>query len=82
MQAAQRHASAAAGSGSVADAGGGRLQEVVGRQSWYFALPAIIHPGNLTKNPVGIAEVELLASIDGRRRFREIALEFLQSSVD
>src|SRR5258705_8722348 len=70
----QHHASAAAGSGSVADAGGSRLPAVVWRHSWYLALSAIIDPGHLTQNPVGIAEVELLASIDGRLRFREIPL--------
>lgn len=34
----------------------------------------IIHAAHLTQNPIGIAEVEFLASIDGRLRFREIAL--------
>src|SRR5262249_8319571 len=50
--------------------------------SWCLTLPTIIHPRNLPQNPVGIAKVEFLAPIDGRLGFREIALQFLESSVD
>src|SRR5262245_19945628 len=50
--------------------------------SWCLTLPTIIHPRNLPQHPVGIAKVEFLAPIDGRLGFREIALQFLESSVD
>ena len=70
VSSAKRPASAAGKSGSEARA---HPVPSVGRDSWYLALP-IIRPGHLAQNPVGIAEVELFASIDSRLRFREIAL--------
>src|SRR5262245_26634991 len=42
----------------------------------------VIHSRNLSKNPVGIAEVEFFAPVHRRFGIREIALQRLESRVD